>query len=453
MLRQLVAWVGRDAFVRGLREYFPRHAWGNAELGDFLAALEKPSGRDLKPWSIEWLETAGVATLRADVEVEDGAYTRVAIHQEAPAANPTLRAHRLALGVYDLADGRLRRRTRIELDVEGAVTTAPALHGLPAGDLLLVNDDDLTYAKVRLDPASVATLVGHLGALEEPLARAVCWGALWDTTRDAELPTTQWVELVAAHAGGEDDIGVLQTLLAQARRAIESYAAPEHVEALNLRLAGVAREQLGQADPGSDRQLVWVRCLAATRTDPGFARGLLDGSLEMDGLAVDADLRWSLLSELAAGGQADEDMIAAEEERDPTDIGARGAAAARAARPEVGAKAAAWERALSDEDPLATRRGVLAAFWQTGQEHLLADYAERRWVDALGQVWATRSVEEALELTELLYPSSVVSDAVVAAADQALQRGDVLAPGLRAIGEARDGTLRALRARAADVSS
>ncbi len=453
VLKQLVHWVGRDAFVQGLRGYFRRHEFGNAELTDFLAALEEGSGRDLGDWSKQWLETAGINTLRADIAADGDTLTSVTVVQEAAAEHPTLRAHRLALGLYDLADGGLQRRRRVELDVTGARTEVAELAGEKMPALLLVNDDDLAYAKVRLDPVSLDTLAAHLGHVTDPLARALCWGATWDMTRDAELAAGRFVALVAQHAAAETDIGLLQTLLHDAETAIDRYADPAQRTALRALLAEEARGVLETAEPGGDTQLVWVRTYASTADAPGdlaFVQGLLDGTVELPGLAVDTELRWHLLTALVALGAAGEDAIEAEVQRDPTDIGARRAATAGAARPEARAKEEAWSALLSDRTlPLATMRALMAGFHQPGQDDVLRRYVDR-YPDALGAVWAERDFEEALELTEGLYPSTVVDESVVTAADRALERDDVPSPAKRLISEARDGTLRALRARAAD---
>ncbi|MDP8978709.1 MAG: aminopeptidase N, partial [Actinomycetota bacterium] len=223
VLKQLVAWVGRDAFMAGLRGYFRRHEYANATLADFLAALEKASGRDLGAWSRQWLETAGVATLRPEADTDGRSYRSLAVVQEAPARHPTVRAHRLALGLYGGDGDRLTRRRRLELDVAGPRTPVREAGGEAVPDLLLVNDDDLAYAKVRLDKRSLATLDERLADLEQPLARALSWGAAWDMTRDAELATRRWVGLVATHVARETDITLLQMLLGQARAAIDRY--------------------------------------------------------------------------------------------------------------------------------------------------------------------------------------------------------------------------------------
>ncbi len=227
VLKQLVAWVGQDAFLSALQSYFTDHEYGNTVLADLLGALERASGRDLHDWSQEWLETAGVNTLRASFEVDgDGAFTAFSVLQEAPGQWPTLRSHRVAIGFYDLVDGRLVRTAREELDVVGAKTDVPALVGRPQPDLVLVNDDDLTYAKIRLDDRSLATLTEHVGDFEESLPRALCWAAAWDMTRDAELPARDYVAMVLAGLGRESDIGVVQSLLRLAQSAVTTFADP-----------------------------------------------------------------------------------------------------------------------------------------------------------------------------------------------------------------------------------
>ena len=451
VLKQLSAWVGGEAFMAGLREYFPAHEWGNAELDDFLAALERPSGRDLKPWSRDWLETSGVNTLSPEIVRDGDVLASVAIVQRAAEATPTLRPHRIAIGLYDEVDGRLVRRDLVETDVRDARTEVPALAGVPAPDLLLLNDEDLTYAKIRLDEGSLQALERSLSTIAEPVARAVCWGALWDGTRDAEIPARRFAELVATHGPSEGDIGVLQALLRQAMAGLERYGDPANLQAGRERLAALARDRLAAAEPGSDRQLIWARALAATRTDPSFARALLDGTDVPPGLEVDHDLRWFLVAQLAAQGVADEDLIAAEEERDPTDIGARGAAAARAARPTAEAKEQAWAAAVdSDELPLAMRKAILDGFWQVEQDELLWPYATERWMASLPPLWQGRSAEEGIALTTRIYPHTVIAPEILEAADRAIAQDGLPEVARRSIRERRDGTRRALAARKAD---
>ena len=456
VLKQLVAWVGEDAFLAGLRKYFRQHEYGNTELSDFLSALEEASGRDLHSWAKEWLQAAGVNTLRPSFGSKGGVLSSPAILQEAPEDCPTLRSHRIAVGLYETTDGSLTRRKRVELDVGGDRTPLFELEGEKVPDLLLLNDDDLSFTKIRLDPGSFETLVDRLRSLGEPLARTLCWSAAWDMARDAEIPARSYVELVLRNIAGETEIGVVQSLLAQAGAAINSYGDPANrVPALD-RLATTALENVRSAEPGGDHQLVWARCfIAASQRDEHLAhvRALLDGEASEDGLAVDTDLRWLIVRSLSAAGAADGSLVDAEVARDPTDKGAREGAAARAAVPRPDAKEAAWA-ALTGAPPLpySLMRATIGGFQQHGQRDLLEPYRSR-YFDTLAEVWAERELEVALGFTAGLYPRLVIDEGTLEATDRYIadQRP---APALRRLLiEGRDDVSRALRARAKDASA
>ncbi|MGB8651191.1 MAG: aminopeptidase N, partial [Mycobacteriales bacterium] len=455
VLKQLVAWVGQDAFLAGLRSYFRKHEFGNTVLGDLLVELEAASGRDLSGWSAEWLETAGCNTLRASFETgADGRFTAFSILQEAAADHPTLRSHRVAVGLYELVDGKLVRTHREELDVVGAKTDVPGLLGRPQPALVLVNDDDLTFAKIRLDERSLATLVEHVGDFSESLPRALCWAAAWDMTRDAEMPARDYVALVQRGVGGETDIGVVQSLLRQAQSAVTLFADPAWAPTGRAALAASAFDAVRSAEPGSDLQLTWARALgslASTDEQLALVAGLLDGSASVPGLTVDAELRWHLLHRLVVVGRADLPEIEAEVAKDPTAAGQRHAAACRAARPLPEAKAQAWSSVIdSDELPNAVQAAVIGGFQQAEQVALLEPYVEP-YFEALAEVWATRTAEMAQNVVVGLYPTLLVSPAVVERTDAYLASGDV-APALqRLLLEGRDGVVRALRARARDA--
>ena len=403
VLRQLVAWVGRDRFLDGIKAYCRRHEFSNATLSDFLGALEEASGRDLRAWSREWLETAGVNTLRPAFQTEehDGerTFSTFAIAQEAAEGWPTLRRHRIAVGLFDRLDGRLVRRRSLEFDVQGAETPVPDLVGQRVPDLVLANDGDLTFAKIRLDPASLETVVAHLGELDDPLARALCWTACWDMTRDGEMRTRDYVRLVVTNIDRESKVGVVQSLFGQAGAAIHVYGDPANREAAERELAETALAGARKAEAGSDHQLAWTRAFVANaRSDEhlALARRLLDGAETFDGLAVDAELRWHLIRSLAAAGALGEDLIDAELAADRTDRGHRHAEAARAARPDEGAKARAWEMLRQPNSlPLALVEEVMGSFQQYGQQELLVPYAER-FFRALEHVWAEKDLPDAL---------------------------------------------------------
>jgi len=457
VLKQLVAWVGQDAFLAALRTYFTTHEYGNTVLADLLSELETASGRDLSAWSTQWLTTAGVNTLRSSFETgPDGTFTSFTLEQEAPEQWPTLRSHRVAVGLYDLVDGVLRRTSRVELDVVGATTEVPELVGRPQPDLVLVNDDDLAYAKIRLDERSLTTLVAHVADFEESLPRALCWSAAWDMTRDAELPARDYVALVLSGVRAETDIGVVQSLLRQVSAALTQFADPAWAPTGRAQLAAVAQEALQAAEPGSDLQLVWARALASTATSAehvALLRGLLDGSGTVAGLAVDADLRWHLLVRLVVLGEAGLPEIEAEQQRDATAAGERHAAAARAARPTAEAKADAWHAAVEDDDlPNAVQSAVIGGFAQPEQLALLESWVEP-YFDVLDRVWRTRTAEMAQSVVVGLYPALLVSRALVERTDAYLGGADVPPALRRLLLEGRDGVVRALRARKRDAAA
>ncbi|MFI8927637.1 aminopeptidase N [Streptomyces sp. NPDC053474] len=462
VLKQLVAYVGMDEFFQGVQAYFKRHAFGNTRLSDLLGALEETSGRDLKTWSQKWLQTAGINVLRPVVDVDSaGVITSFAVKQEAPAlpagatGEPTLRPHRIAIGLYDLDDssGKLVRTDRVELDVDGELTAVEALVGRARPAVVLLNDDDLSYAKVRLDAESLAVVTEHLGDFEASLPRALCWASAWDMTRDAELPTRDYLALVLSGIAKESDIGVVQSLHRQVKLALDLYADPAGRDALLARWTEATLEHLRAAEPGSDHQLAWARAFAATaRTESDLAllEGLLDGSESLEGLAVDTELRWTFVGRLAAMGRLDEAGIAAEAERDKTAAGERHAAAARAARPTPEAKAAAWASVVeSDALPNAVQEAVISGFVQTEQRELLAPYTEK-YFGAVKAVWESRSHEMAQQVAVGLYPSVQVSAATLDATDAWLASAGPSAALRRLITESRAGVERALRAQAAD---
>ena len=461
VLRQLVAWVGEEAFLKGVRAYFRRHEFGSTDLGDFLAALEEASGRDLRTWSRDWLETAGVNTLGVSLETAGSAPVETigsfTITQTASEGQPVLRPHRVTVGLYDRAGTVLALRKRLELDVTGPVVPVPELVGEPAPDLALLNDADLAYAKVRLDPRSLAVLTGAVGDLRDPLARAVGWSICWDMVRDAELATHDYLRMVLRNAEREDHVGVLTDVLDQLGHAVDVYGDPAARLARLARVASLARGVLARAEPGGGRQLAWAKAFvvrAGAAEDQALLRGLLDGSAGFDGLVVDTDLRWTIVRSLAAGGASLVDELIGEElRRDPTDTGRRHARAALAARPLPRAKAEAWEAVTG---PAAPGRPLLSAiadgFQQAGQRELLEPYAQRFFA-ALDPLRDTRDLESLLAFARAFYPRLVVGEEVMALTDAWLDAHPDAGPLRRRLVEGKARIQRALRARARDRAS
>jgi aminopeptidase N len=455
VLKQLVAYVGRENFLDGVRKYFAAHAWGNATLADLLAALEETSGRDLAAWSEQWLQTAGVNTLRPSYSLdEDGRFAEFAVEQEAAATHPVLRSHRIAIGLYDLSGDSLVRRYRVETDVAGPRTVIAELAGQPRPDLVLVNDEDLTYAKIRLDEHSLGTLVKSIAEFRDSLPAALCWSAAWDMCRDAEMAARDYVRLVLSGISSVTDISVVQTLLRQAGQAVRRFADPGWREAGLALMAGALRRLLHEAPPGSDAQLAYVRAFAGTATsgdDLALLAGLLDGSVVLDGVTVDTELRWALLGRLVSRGFRGfgEAEIDAELARDATDAGARHAATCRAAIPTAEAKQAAWDTLVSGELPLATFRAVLNGFADPDQPELMNPY-RGKYFAAAGDVWRNWSSAMAQDFVSGAYTVSAVSDETVRITDEYIAASDPPAALRRLLLEGRDDVLRALRCQARD---
>ena len=416
VLKQLVAWVGIDAFFAGVAAYFRKHAHGNTELGDLLAELEVTSGRSLGEWSKLWLETAGVNTLRPEIETDDhGRITSFVIVQTAPTDYPTIRPHRLAIGLYDLAGGSLVRDDRLEIDVDGERTEVPGLVGRELPDLVLVNDDDLAYAKVRLDARSLATAKEHLAGIEAPLARAIVWGSVWDATRDGESPASDYVRLVLTNIGSETESTTLRTTLSQLLTVARLYVDPttraDTIAFVGDRLLELARS----AAPASDAQFQFVKFFAAIASTPDHVtalQGLRDGSAPLDGLEIDTDLDWELLEGLVLNGAAGASDIDAALAKDNTANGAQAAARARATIPTIDGKLAAFSSLVdSDELPNAIVRQTTVGF-QHNNDPSVFEPLVARYFDSIGALWEARSYHIAETLVVGLYPASLASESL-----------------------------------------
>lgn len=462
-LRQLVAWVGEEEFLQGVRQYFAKHAWGNTELNDLLTELSTASGRDLSGWTHEWLETAGVNTLLPEFTLsDDGTYASFAVRQLPPMAppglEPILRSHRIAIGLYDDSqdDGTLTRVARHEIDVTGALTQVPELIGSSQPALVLLNDDDLTFAKIRLDERSSLTSASRLGDVDSSLARALLWGAAWDMTRDAEMPTRLFLDVTLSAIPHEESIGVVQQGLRQVKAALDQYADPSWRPVGLARLATSLDVWMREATPGSDRQLAFVRGFASSAvTDDQLAtlEGLLTGDLVLAGLTLDADLRWALLQQLVASGRRGATDIDAELVLDDTATGRRQAALARAAIPTAEGKAAAWSAIVDDDSlPNAMLGATIGGFLAPDQRELLDPYVAP-YFEVAATVWQTRTNETAQDILVGVFPVFSIDEATIAAADQFLAREDLVAPVRRLVSEGRDSMERAMRARACDAAA
>jgi aminopeptidase N len=441
ILRQLVAWLGDEPFFAGLRAHFHKHAWGNATLSDLLEALSESSGRDLRAWADKWLRAAQVNTLRPVVTFdEDGRVQSFVVEQTAPADHPTLRPHRIGIGYT----GESGTRQRIEVDVDGARTPVSELDGVSARDILL-NDGDLTFAKIRFDPT--ADPVRLLQTLDDSLNRAVVWGALWDATRDGELPATRFVDMVGAVIPGETDVALATTVLGYGRMAAGRFLPPQAQDAAQAVVSRAARELLDRSAPGSGLQLTAARTLIDGPADPALLADWLAGRNVPEGIEVDADLRWSLLLRQVIQGEAGSPEIEAELARDTTARGASEAARCRAAVPTPEAKEAAYALLATDRE-LSNRilEFVGYGLWRPEHHQLTDGFVSRFFTDlAASQQW--RSGQLLALLGGRAYPHYAAYESTVEEAERMLEAPDLNPQLARAVADATDDLRRSIRQR------
>ncbi|MFG3435597.1 aminopeptidase N [Nonomuraea sp. NPDC047897] len=464
VLKQLVAFVGEHNFFKGLSAYLTEHAYGTATLSDLLLHLQRASGRDLSGWASQWLATTGMNTLRPVLETTpDGKITSFEVVQ-GPASPGTgeFREHRVAVGMYDEdADGSLIRRHRVEIDVSGERTAVPELHGQPRGRLILVNDDDLTYCSMRLDPESSATLIDRISDVRDSLPRTLCWSAAWEMTREVELRARDFVSLVN-RGFHEPAVAVVQRLVTQAQFALTSYADPAWAEEVGWpSLADGLLAAARSSAPGSDHQLILVSGLATAVLSPrhlDVLRALLDGEAAgqgLAGLAIDTDLRWSILLALSAAGCVDMDgvdtpVIDAAIADDATSAGAFQGARAAVLRPLTAAKERAWQQVMQSDSLAPTvEQALLYSFAFPGQQDLLEPFTDR-YFDEIPALWARRSTEHARGVVTGLFPAWSIRRSTVDKAKKFAGQGHP-EPLVRLVLEGAAEVERALRARAFDL--
>ncbi|MEU4085103.1 aminopeptidase N [Streptomyces aureus] len=445
-LRQLVTWLGEKDFLAGINTHFARHKFANATLADFIDNLASATERDVHAWADAWLRTTGVDTLTPDITDADGQWQLTVGHQGS-------RPHRIAAGAYDTVpgeDGRLALRDRFELDVPQGAPTDPRPGRRP--DLLLLNDGDLTYAKVRFDDKSFQTVRAALSGLPDPLTRATVWNALRDAVRDGELAPTAYIEAARAHLPHETDLALVQGVLTFAGvHVADRYLRPEQRPAALATLTDLCRDLIRRTEDGSHPglRLTAVRHLIDVAVHPDtisawFSEGTVPGGPELD-----PELRWRILGRLSVLGAVDDAVIEAELVQDPSATGQEGAARCRAALPDPAAKRAAWDAMFSGDDLSnylfsATAQG----FWRPEQTDLLNGYVERYWPDVVALA-ARRGPAIAEAAGRYAFPACVVTPETLALGEACLRDADPIPALRRKLADQLDDLARALKVRQA----
>ncbi|NEC77034.1 aminopeptidase N [Streptomyces rochei] len=443
-LRQLVTWLGEKDFLAGINIHFERHRFANATLGDFIDSLAAATDRDVHAWADAWLRTTGVDTLTPRITGDNGDRALTVDHTGS-------RPHRIAVGLYDrdLTDeGRLTLRSRLDVDV-------PQSEPRPIGKrpaLAVLNDGDLTYAKIRFDTESFQALRTGLAGLPDPLTRAVVWNALRDAVRDGDLAPTDFLDIARTHLPHERDLALVDGVLTFAGTQVaDRYVTPEQRPAALATLTDLCRDLIRRTEDGDHPglRLIAVRHRIATAAHPDtIAAWLADGTVP-GGPELDPELRWRILTRLAVLGATDEAAIAAELAADPSATGQEGAARCRAALPDPEAKTRAWEAMFATDDLsnylfTATAQG----FWQPEQADLVRDYVPRYYAEAVA-VAARRGPAIADAAGRWAFPAHAVDTDTLRLGRQCLDDAEPIPALRRKLADQLDDLARALRVREA----
>ncbi|KAA8825238.1 aminopeptidase N [Bifidobacterium reuteri] len=412
VLKQLAFYVGRQQFFAGINNYLNRHAYSNATLADLLHELENTSGRDLKAWSAKWLEESGINTIAASVqEGRNGTIAELKLTQTAPAEHPVLRPHRLAVGFYneDKASGTIVRTDQFELDVDGETTLVQSAEGRKRPAFILVNDDDLTYTKIRFDAESQAFAEANLHRFGDALARAVTWLAFWDMTRDGEFPAERFVDMTLRLLATETESTTFRYALACMSTTAHHYVAPARREEVLRHVAAELWTLANAAEAGSDTQFQLITAYLGygEEGDAAFAanaHGLLDGTVTLEGLDIDNNFTWTIVNALASVNEfGDSDIEAQLAKRDTTE-NREFALGARAVKATAEAKEWAWNEALNNSELTNAQLEAVARGFSATPRPDLAEPFAARYFETVDWIWANKTYHMAEALLNGLYP-------------------------------------------------
>jgi aminopeptidase N len=388
-LMQLRHLLGAEVFRKGVHNYLTRYSYQNARLDDFIGSLGEAAGRDLSGWTREWLYQPGVNTIAARFSCSGGKLKGFALQQSAPGkALPTLREQRVQVATFKLEGGKLVTLQTVPVTYSGATTRVPALAGSACPDLVYPNYQDWGFVKVQLDKRSFETARASLAKVDDPLLRTMLWQSLWDGVRDGKLPLNEFLKTVLANAPQEKDYTLLGDILGKLA------ASKEYLDLMGLRSAwatqtGSALEQMAWngtlASKGNDNfQRRWFNAYLGLASSPAALErlaGILAGTVAVDGLSINQDLRWAIITRLNRykhpGAAA---LVEQEAQRDKSDSGQAAALAATVVRPDPQLKAE-WLGTVEDLKtalPFSKIRTAMESLYPAEQKALAEQTAARR---------------------------------------------------------------------------
>jgi aminopeptidase N len=392
VIKQLAFVLGEEKFRDGLRLYLKEHAYSNAEWSDLVHAFETVSGKPLQNWAAMWIRHRGMP--QVDVAWSCDAQNRIdhfsltqrdGLEEGAiwPIATQVLLAYPNSAPI----------RLRAQLDTHSA--TVPEALGKSCPEYVFANDQDYAYGRFLLDDRSRKAVFDHLGEIPDVFDRALLWGSLWDSVREAELAPHEYLDLALRLLPAESDEELAQSLIGHITTDLHRYVSDAARAQFVPKMETLAADRMLHSDQ-QDFRIIWFRALRAVAETPqGRAqlKDLLNGRLTVPNVVLRPLDRWTMLTALIALNDPDADsLLAAEEKRDPSGDGQKYAYMAQAARPDVTTKQRYFHDYLHDpsrpEDWIAQSLG---AFNYWNQSALTFPYLKPA-LEALPQVKRDRKI-------------------------------------------------------------
>ena len=404
-LKQLHFLLGEKAFRAGLHDYFKRYAFRNTTLADFMGSLERASHRDLKRWTLDWLQTAGTNSLRADVSCVNGKVSEFRVKQSATpvegVSNAPMRQHRFKVATFfgkgegsEVSSIRMGKPRTIEVDSADRVIREYAGTECPAA--VFLNDEDYGFFNTELDPKSRAFLLENFSKIGEPFLRELVLANFYSGVRTGTITPQEirkllgndalWAdrdELILNDLFGEFTSRGGMSTIDEIEAALPMEGAALRKEVETLLTARIATGTL----TGDDLKLWWDTWSRTFVSDVAAAHvvGLLDGTMAMPaGLTLDLDRKWALVSRLAVIGRPEAaSELARLRAADPSKFGLDSGLSVEAALPNLDRKRAMIHEVFA-ENPrysIAQYGGILHSVFPFAQRNLFAQYRSEYFRD------------------------------------------------------------------------